>query len=165
MNRLAIVLATALLVAGLSALTRAPYSARGATDALLRFSWRTTVTAREHCRARTPEELEKLPVHMRTPEVCEPDDARYVLITAVDGAQPDTLALLRGGVKGDRPLFVLEERPLPPGSHRVGVQLLRLGDGAPEALAAPLDTVLELSAGAVRLITIDPETRVLTVRE
>lgn len=163
MRAASMVLATALLMALLGAFTRLPWTPANADAAMLRFSWRTTVTARESCRARTAEELDALPVHMRTPEVCEPDRASYSLVIRIDDATPDTLHLLRGGVKGDRPLFVLEERTLPPGRHRVSVELLRI-NGTAEPLAAPLDTVLELSAGTVRLITFDPVARALIVR-
>lgn len=163
MKALGVVFTTALLMAALGALTRLPWTPAGADAAMLRFSWRTTIVARERCRARTPAELEQLPVHMRTPEVCEPDEASYALVTRIDDAAPDTAYLLRGGVKGDRPLFVLEDRALAPGSHRVRVELLRI-DGTSEPLATPLDATLGFAPGLVRLITIDPVTRTLIVR-
>jgi hypothetical protein len=161
---LAVVLMTALIAAGIGALTRAPYTPAGADAAVLRFSWRITIDARERCRVRTPQELESLPVHMRTPEVCEADEASYALVTRIDDARADTLVLLRGGVKGDRPLFVLEDRPLPQGRHRVRAELLRM-NGATEPIVRPLDAELDFRAGAVRLVTLDPEARALTARE
>lgn len=144
--------ATTVMIAGLA---RAPYyTPPGAGDAMLRFSWRMSVTARENCRPRTPAELDALPVHMRTPEVCTRDSARYALITTIDDAAPDTVHLLRGGVKGDRPLFVLEERTLPPGRHRVRIELLRMSSAGVEILGE-IDEVLTLEEGAIRLITLD----------
>lgn len=143
---------TAALVIPLAALARAPYTAAAADDAVLRLSWRLPAPASESCRARTPEELEALPVHMRTAEVCEREVARYVLITRVGESAADTAALVGAGVRGDRPLFVLEERRLPPGRHRVAIEILRDGS-APEPLAA-LDTILAIPAGRIRLVTL-----------
>jgi coenzyme F420-reducing hydrogenase delta subunit len=81
--------------------------------------------ARENCRQRTQAELEALPVHMRTPEVCSRDAASYRWSVASGSCRPTRCTLVRGGAKGDRPLFVLEERALPPGLHRVRVDLQR----------------------------------------
>jgi hypothetical protein len=66
-------------------------------------------------------------------------------------------------VKGDRPLFVLEERTLSPGRHRVRVHLERMATSGTEILAA-LDTVLSMDAGAVQLITLESEARRLSAK-
>jgi hypothetical protein len=153
----------AVMVLAVAAGSRVPYAAPHGDDAVLRLSWRSTITAREQCRQRTAAELEALPVHMRTPEVCTRDEATYVLITQVGDERADTIALLRGGVKGDRPLFVRSERRLPPGEHRVYVSLERASASGRESLAA-MDTVLELRAGHVLLVTTDADGRTLVVR-
>jgi hypothetical protein len=163
MRPVAIVLLTALLTLVIAALARAPYTPPRSDDAILRFSWRMSVSARENCRPRTQAELDALPVHMRTPEECTRDVARYVLVTRIDGLPVDTVELFRGGVKGDRPIFVLTERTLAPGLHRVHVDLERLTGAGTEALAA-LDTTLAMHAGAVQLIVFDPDSGRLTAR-
>ncbi|HSJ10414.1 MAG TPA: hypothetical protein VK928_10885, partial [Longimicrobiales bacterium] len=155
-----VILASAALTLPVAALSRAPWTPPGADTATLRFSWRMSVKAQENCRARTQEELDALPVHMRTPEVCTRDDAAYVLVTRIDDTTPDTVHLLRGGVKGDRPLFVLEERVLPPGVHRVGVELQRITTEGAESMAA-LDTELELRPGGIALVTLDAADRLV----
>lgn len=159
MRPLAAAVATALLVLPLAALTRLPYTPPGAGDAMLRLSWRSIVSGSERCRDRTPAELDALPVHMRTPQVCTTDPADYMLTVRVGGVS-DTLRLLRGGVKGDRPLFVLEERRLPAGRESVAVGLLRQAPDGVSVLAA-LDTVLGFEAGRVRLVTLDPDGRLV----
>jgi hypothetical protein len=164
MKYVRIIVATAAITLLLAALARAPYTPAGAGEALLRFSWRMSVTARENCRPRTQAELDALPVHMRTPEVCTRDLARYSLITRVDDSPADTLELVRGGVKGDRPLFVLEERTLPAGRHRVQVYLHRTTGTSDSEILASLDTALVLQAGRVQLVMLDTEGRRLTVR-
>ena len=157
-------LATALLTIPIGALSRAPYTPAGAADSRLRLSWRMNVSGMERCRMRTQAELDALPVHMRSPQVCEQDDASYILVTGIDGSAPDTVHLLRGGVKGDRPLFVLEDRTLPAGTHRVRVALERTGGSVPPAVLASLDAEIELAPGSVVLVTLDPDGRTLVVR-
>lgn len=164
MKYVIVILATALLMIPIGALTRAPYTPAGAAEARLRLSWRMNVSGTERCRTRTRAELDELPVHMRTPQVCEQQDASYLLVTVIDSAAPDTVHLVRGGVKGDRPLFVLEERALPVGTHRVRVALERTGDSAPPAVLASLDAKIELAAGSVALVTLDGDGRSLIVR-
>jgi hypothetical protein len=163
MRPFTMLLAIAALMLPFAALTRAPWTPPGASDAVLRFSWRMSITAKGECRPRTQAELDALPVHMRTPEACAPDTSTYVLITRLDRGRPDTLHLLRGGVKGDRPLFVLEDRRLPPGHHLLSVQLLRLGIDGTEVLSS-LDTALALVPGGITLVTLDAEARKLVVK-
>lgn len=146
----------------IAALARIPYTPRGTDDALVRLSWRMNVSARDSCRPRTQAELDALAVHMRTPEVCTPTVATYVLITTIDQGPADTFHLVRRGIKGDRPLFVLQERRLAPGAHDVGVAIERTTSSGTEVLAA-FDTVLTLNAGRVQLITLDAQGR-LTAR-
>lgn len=161
MRPLWMLLCSVALVLPIVALARAPsYTPPGATDAMLRFSWRMDVTLRENCRTRTAAELEALPVHMRTPEECTPLPATYALITRVANAAPDTLYLVRGGVKGDRPLFVLEERTLQAGDHRVRITLQRSTATGVEVLAS-LDSTLTLREGEVQLVTLDGNGRMV----
>jgi hypothetical protein len=157
------VLWTAAATAAIAAAARAPYSPPGADDAVLRFSWRMTIDAMENCRRRTAEELEALPAHMRAPELCTRDAATYRLIRRIGELPPDTVHLVRGGAKGDRPVYVLEERALPAGRHRVRVDLERSTSAGVEVLAA-LDTVLALREGRVQLVTLDAESRRLVAR-
>lgn len=155
MRRIRVVLAGAMLALPIAALARAPYTPPGAEDAVLRLSWRMSATSRESCRPRTQEELDALPVHMRTPEVCTRDLARYLLVLQVGEAVADTVELQRRGAKGDRPLFVLEDRRLEPGVHRVRVGLHRVDRGP----LAEMDTVLTLERGAIALVTLDDQGR------
>lgn len=149
-----VVLVTLVATLALGWLARAPYDPPGGEHGVLRLSWRLRGERTETCRTRTAAELEALPAHMRTPEVCEARLLAYHLVQQVGDAVPDTATVVPGGVRGDRPLFVLRETPLPPGAHRVRVSLART-DGA----GAPLlfDEVLAVSAGAVELITLDAE--------
>lgn len=163
-RRIGMAACTGAAMFALAGLSRGPYTSPSADSALLRFSLRMSVAATENCRPRTPEELDALPAHMRTPEICTRDLASYSLVTRLDSAVPDTLSLVRGGIKGDRPLFVLEERTLPAGRHRVRVEVVRRPESGAPAVLAALDTVLALEKGGIQLVTMDGDSRRLTTR-
>jgi hypothetical protein len=154
---LLVVLISLLATAALGWLARAPHAPPGTDHGVLRLSWRLRGERIETCRARTPEELAALPVHMRTPEVCVGRLVAYRVTAQVDEAVPDTATVLPGGARGDRPVFVLRELPLPPGARRVRVTLER-ADGEHREAAHTLDTTLVAEPGAVELVTLDAET-------
>ena len=154
----AVMVTTAALL-GMGWLSRAPYTPSAAETGMLRMSWRLRPERVETCRPRTQAELDALPAHMRTPEVCDGGLAAYRLVVRIDDGAPDTMRVLPGGARGDRPLFVLRETPLAPGPHRV---LIRFEREHPEREDAPplaLDTVLDVVAGRIELITIEPASR------
>ena len=166
------ILVTAVVTAGIGWLARAPYTPPGSDTGVLRLSWRLIPDRTEHCRRRSHEELEKLPVHMRNPTVCEQERADYRLIVQIDDAAPDTTRLLPSGAHGDRPIFVLQEHDLEPGAHRVRVWFTRESgewehereeheERRRERPGLRLDTNISARAGAVELITLDPVARQL----
>jgi hypothetical protein len=153
----------ALMVLPLAVLSSAPYSPRGADAAVLRLSLRMAIASHEDCRTRTQQELDALPVHMRSPEECTRDAASYEVIARIGPLPPDTIRLARGGARGDRPIFLLNERTLPPGQHRVRVDVQRRnGSHATENILAGLDTTLTLERGVVQLVTLDRGGRLVT---
>ena len=166
------ILVAAAATAGIGWLARAPYSPPGSETGVLRLSWRLIPDRAEHCRRLSQEELEKLPVHMRNPTVCEREHVDYRLIVQVDDAAPDTTHLLPSGAHGDRPIFVLQERQLQPGAHRVRVWFARESaerehdreeheERRHERPRLRLDTNISARAGMVELITLDPIARKL----
>lgn len=164
MKYVRILLSATLLTLPIAGLARGPaYSTPAAHDATLRFSWRMNVPARENCRVRTPEELEALPVHMRAPEECTRDESDFSIILSVNGSTADTLHLVRGGLKGDRPLVVLQDRRMQPGRHNVAIQLIRSARDGASVLAA-LDTSVSVARGDIALITLDAGTGRLLAR-
>lgn len=160
------VLVTAIMTVGIGWLARAPYQPPGSDSATLRLSWRLRAPVAETCRPRTQAELDALPVHMRTPEICSSHSAAYDLIVQVDSLTADTLRVLQGGAKRDRPLYVLKELSIEPGPHHVRVRFAS-GTGVPaeESVVLALDTVLHAHAGAVVLVTLGPDGRTLIVRQ
>lgn len=155
-------LATLLVLTGIGWASRAPYDAPGASAALLRLSWRMPVPDARVCRARTPAELEALPAHMRTPDVCENVSLRYRLEIAVDDRPARVVSLHTAGARGDRPLFVLDETTLAPGRHRVRVRLTPAGARERELLR--FDGEVEAVPGGILLLTLDEASGGLVLR-
>lgn len=150
-----LVVVTSATVLAIGWLARAPYQPPGADTAVLRLSWRLRGERNETCRPRTQEELDALPVHMRTPEICEGMLVAYRLTVQVDDHAPDTSRVVPAGARADRPIYVFDERRLAPGPHRVRISFAREDSVANGAPAFSLDTVLNTSAGRVELITMD----------
>jgi hypothetical protein len=160
--------ARALLVVAVSAASlaligwgsRIAYEPADADGALLRLSWRIRPERNEICRDRTPAELEALPVHMRTPRVCETRVTPYQLIIRIDHGRPDTMALLAAGARHDRPIYVLRDSLLSAGKHHIYVNFGRAGASAS---AMHFDESIDLRPGRISLITMDDEGKKLVL--
>jgi hypothetical protein len=174
----AAVVVTAAALAPMAAQSYVPYAHEAAAGAELRLAWRARSARVEACRRRTPDELARLPVHMRQELVCERGVAPYRLRVEVDDATLVDRPVAAAGARADRPLYVFEELPLAPGTHRVNVAFIREGDTEEEMeedeseeadarRTAPatltLDTVVVLAAGRAALITYDEDARRLHV--
>lgn len=180
----AIAVAVMLLVA-LAGLTRVPWTVEHSSRSILRLSWRALGERIERCRPATAEELAGVPAHMRQSVICEdPQVAPYQLRVSVDGHLLYEGLAEGSGVPGDRPLFVLREFEITPGSHRIEVRFDRQGatpDSKPldqnaaelaherevQRRAIPpmlhLDTTVTASASAVLLVTYSSELRQLVL--
>lgn len=157
--------------------TRAPYTPPARETAALRLSWRLRGEKEQHCRKRSADELARLPVHMRTPEVCTGRLITYRLVLRIDDRAPDTLLFAPAGAKGDRPIFVLHEERVTPGEHDIQIEFAPLDrktrhdddddddhrndDHDREARARHYQARLAFTPGAVELITISPDARKL----
>jgi hypothetical protein len=153
----------------------APYTAERDVGAIVRLAWRARGERVRDCRRRTPEELAKLPAHMRQEEVCEGRILPYRLVVDMDGAVAVNQLIRGAGAREDRPLYVFQDLVVSPGTHRVAVTFTR--EGAPPAdtstaagaLTTParltLDTVVTLGSRRVVLVTYDEEREQLVVRD
>jgi hypothetical protein len=132
--------------------SRAGYRSGADDHALLRLSWRLRGERIENCRNRTQQELDALPVHMRTPTVCETRSIPYRLIVSIDGGVPDTTILRPAGARHDRPIYVLQDSTLPPGTHHVTIVCMRADRFTP---LLRFDGRLNFFRGYIELITVD----------
>ncbi len=169
------VLALAVAVGGalvLAWLSQAPYAAETGRDGVVRLSWRARGERVEQCRPLSEEERAQLPPHMRLPEVCEGKIAPYVLSLELDGALALLDTIRATGARGDRPLYVFHDVPVAPGSQEVRVRFVRqleVSDESPGPATAPIELELETSInvapGAIALITLDPASGALILRQ
>jgi len=164
----------------LSLLSEAPYTAEPATHGVIRLAWRARGERVRRCRRLTPDELAKLPAHMRQEEVCERAVLPYRLRVTVDGAPAIDELVRAGGAREDRPLFVFRELSVAPGAHHITVVFERASGGdaedehegeddraqrrepresavreTPDHLA--LDETVTLAPRAILLVTYDDE--------
>ena len=139
-------LAAALLVAlGLGAMIRV--SAIGlivhaGAQGVVRLAWSARPERIETCRSRTPEELERLPLHMRQAQVCEGSTAEYQLTVHRDGALVATDRIHGAGLRRDRRLYVFKEIPVDPGESHIEIRFDRTGDDRNDvSVSAPVSDV------------------------
>jgi hypothetical protein len=146
------------LAGALGALSRIPVALADPELAQVRLSWRLDGEVVEVCRERTPEELERLPIHMRSAEACEGRGTPWHLRVEVDGTERARRVIEPRGARGDRPVAVMAELPVPVGRHRVEIRFEPTDSGATSP-ALVYDDVLDLGSGEVALITVDQEAR------
>lgn len=155
-----------------------PYTAEGDIGAIVRLAWRARGEQVRDCRRPSPEELQRLPLHMRQEEVCEGRLVPYRLVVALDSVLLVDRLVHGAGAREDRPLYVFQDLIVEPGPHRIAVRFtLEVPTARPEsdqvdghrALAATpprlaLDTTLTLGARRVLLVTYDEERERLVIR-
>ncbi len=156
------VAATLAIAAG----SRAPAPVHPGVEGRLRVAIGARPERVEVCRRVDPEDLARLPAHMRREVICEGRAARYRLEVRRDGTVLMDAQVLGGGARHDRPLHVSREWPLTPGPHHLMVRLVRLDSvpaPRPGGIAIPPDLVLALDLTVaprrVILVTYDPGQR------
>lgn len=91
----------------------------------LRLSWSARPERIEECRRLTEEEMQARPEHMRQTVECTGRLATYDLSVTVDGATLVTEVVRGGGLRNDRPMYLLRSLAVEPGERRVHVALRR----------------------------------------
>ena len=129
---------------------------------MLRLSWRVRPERIESCRDRTQAELDALPVHMRTPRICEARSTPYRLIVEIDDGRPDTTIMVGAGARQDRPIYVLRDTLLATGEHEVDVVFER--EDSLRTTALRFEEEVRFSAGQIVLITLSEDGKSLVNR-
>ena len=149
----------------------APLAVYPEDHGVVRLAWSLRPERLETCRERTPDELARLPQHMRQKTVCEGAAAEYDLTVRRNGEVVAQQRVQGGGWRHDRRLYVLHDIEVPRGASQIEVQFERVGGGA-AANAGPLQPDqapahlsfserLDLAAREVVLITYSQDRRVL----
>lgn len=158
------------LVVGIAAASHAPWRAHPAPDGVLRLSLSARPERVERCRTLSAEELASRPAHMRQPVICDGEAATYRLVVARNSAILFDEEVTGGGARGDRPIHVLREFPLPAGPSHLSVSLSRTDTPEPAATESGgtargteglprtlhLDTTVTVAARRVVMVTYDP---------
>ncbi|MCC7042957.1 MAG: hypothetical protein IT183_03800 [Acidobacteria bacterium] len=162
---------------GLSWMSQAPIAPDTSDRALLRLAWRARPERIEHCVTQSPDALAALPPHMRQATVCEGINASYRLEVRRNGVLVDEQHVEPGGMRRDRPLYVLRELAMPVGDATISVTFVRVEaagadddddagearDTLREAVPASLawEQPLSFAPRQVRVVSYDPERREL----
>ncbi len=116
--------ALALLFTGsLGAASRLPYPGPPTHGSELVVSFKHPGRSGEHCRTLSAAELDKLPPHMRRPQICERGRAPVRLRILVDGEQRLDERYRARGVSGDGNSVAIAALPIGAGDHRVRIQI------------------------------------------
>lgn len=136
LERILAMAVTAAAMAGVVAASHAPMTPPVPGDALLRLAWSARPERIENCRSQSPEDLARLPPHMRQAVVCEGVTARYRLTARHGGRLVIDRLVTAGGLRQDRRLYVLEEIPIGAGEEMIEVQFERV-DSSPSTAPPP----------------------------
>lgn len=117
--------ASALLLAGLARASAAPLPLRGAESARIRLSFNARPERIEVCREVSAQELAEREEHMRQRVECDGRFATYALRVDADGRPLDEAVVRGAGLRHDRPLYLLRELSLAPGTHHIAVSFVR----------------------------------------
>jgi|JYMV01.1.fsa_nt_gi hypothetical protein len=120
---------------------------------VLRLSW--SHVGEQITRKLTQDELDALPIHMRPPDgIAESTPVPYRLIVTINGNSRIDEIVQPGGVKGDRPMYVLKSLELKPGRYEVDI-LFHPAEDFPDAKVYRMNRQVELDLGQIRLIDLD----------
>lgn len=146
-----------------AALTRLPAPA-GSDKGLLRLSIRLVGQNEKTCRAPSPEETAKLPIHMRAAEICTYRSLSYRLKLKVGGREILDESVHPGGLKHDRPLYVSRDIELESGTHPVEFSMEPLESGT-QAVKLELRKDVEFRPGRIALIHYSPDRKNVVLKE
>lgn len=136
------VLGTTLFVYVMAWLSDAPVDQGRSATARLRLSWTARPERIETCRQLSAAELAKREEHMRQRVECEGRSATYMLRVDADGRMLHESVVRGAGLRHDRPIYLLREIDLSPGTHRLNVTFTRReATNNDSAAFAPITTV------------------------
>ena len=116
---------TALGLVLLALVSAAPLPFNTSEAARLRLSWTARPQRIEVCRTLSAEELATRPEHMRQRVECNGRFASYTLRVEMDDRAIGESIIRGGGLRHDRPIFLLREYEVPPGAHRMRISFTR----------------------------------------
>jgi hypothetical protein len=116
---------TAVALIAVARLSGLPVATAEAGSSRLRLSWTARPERIETCRQLSQKELEEREEHMRMRVECEGRFATYDLRVFVDEELVHRSVVHGAGLRNDRPIFLLRDIDVTPGSRRVSVSFTR----------------------------------------
>ena len=154
---------TCVLLLGLVSVSAAPVALHRSEASRLRLSWSARPERIESCRTLSERELEQREEHMRQRVECEGRFATYLLRVDADGRRLHESVVRGGGLRNDRPIFLLREMDLPPGEHHIHIAFARReqtdNDAAAFAQVSKTDADTGLFAGRAEREAVEHERR------
>ena len=155
--------ATAGLLLVMVRASAAPVSMRNAESARLRLSWSARPERIETCRTLSAAELEEREEHMRQRVECDGRFATYSLRVILDGTLLHESVVRGAGFRHDRPLYLLRDVDVTPGTHRIRISFARRektdNDAAAFARVTSPDVDTGLFAGRAQREGVEHERR------
>lgn len=144
LDRVPALLLGLLMLVVVAALAQVPLG-HAPTEGVLRLTWRMRGPVVKVERAVDP----SVPIHMRPQGEFEHRPVPFALQVDLDGARVVDREVAPAGLRGDRPLVVHEEWPLPPGRHHLRVRFAPLG---PAGETLSYDGPVDLRPGRITLV-------------
>ncbi len=145
------VVVSAVALALLAYASAVPWSYHSGHAARLRLSWSARPERIETCRTLSEAELAARPAHMRQRVECEGHAATYLLRVSVDSQLVNESVVHGAGLRNDRPMYLLRDVDVAPGTRRIRVSFTRReqtdDDAAAFAPAAASDADTGMYAG------------------
>lgn len=140
----------------------APYAASRPAESLIKLTFKHPGKIAEDCRERTPEELARMPVHMRKAKDCERTRPPVHVEFSLDGRVLLARTFPATGIMKDGPSYAYETFLVSPGSHKIVVDMrdsLRA-----EGFDYTFSRDLTLDPGSVAVIDFDNARQSFVVR-
>ena len=138
---------TAIALAVMVFLSAAPVRSENSESARLRLSWSARPERIETCRVLSKKELEETEEHMRQRVECEGKFASYALNVFDDERLVDQSVVRGAGFRNDRPIYLLREISVTPGSHRIRISFNRREKTDNDAAAFEEEAASEKDSG------------------
>lgn len=132
---------------GLARLSAMPIEVHRSAASRLRLSWSARPERIEVCRTLSAAELEQREEHMRQRVECDGRFATYTLRVDADDRIVHESVVRGAGLRHDRPLYLLREIDLAPGSHRVRITFTRREKTDNDAAAFAQSTSVDADTG------------------
>lgn len=132
---------------------------------IIRLNLKLKALTERKCRTRTQDELDTLPIHMRSNEVCIEQRFGYQLVLKVDGEPMAEELILPGGLRHDRPIYYMRDLPFSPGSRQINLELIPTNPSAESDGLMGLNRNVSVRAGWISLIEYSQDSKSLTITE